>query len=247
MKSVAVYADSDLNYFDTAAFAKHTLTDWQTLASVMDHTLLRPDVSEAQLMQHCLDAVHFGFASVMVPPCWVSLAYSVLASTPVITGSVVAFPQGSALMTTKRGEAEDLLRVGAHELDMVANVGALKSGNRNLFQQDIHAVVEVAHNAGARVKAILETCLLTLEEKILASELAIAAGADFLKTSTGYAGGGATVHDVSLLRGVAGSRCEVKASGGVRTLDDARQMLEAGASRIGSSACVSIVRELGAR
>lgn len=246
MKSVAVYADPDLNFFDTAAFSKHTLTDWQTLASVMDHTLLRPDATEVQIVQHCKDAVRYGFACVMVAPCWVSLAHSALESTPVITGSVVAFPQGSALMTSKLGEAEDLLRVGARELDMVVNVGALKSGNRKLFQQDIHAVVEVAHNAGARVKAILETSLLTLEEKILASELAIAAGADFLKTSTGYAGGGATVHDVSLLRGVAGSRCEVKASGGVRTLNATQQMLEAGASRIGSSSCVDIVRELGA-
>jgi deoxyribose-phosphate aldolase len=161
-------------------------------------------------------------------------------------GVVVGFPLGASLGSTKREEAAMLVKLGAHDVDMVINVGLLKSGESQAVQQEIRGVVEVVHEAGAIVKVILETCLLSVEEKLRASELAIAAGADFLKTSTGFSTAGATPVDVALMRGVAGGRCGVKASGGIRTLADARKMLEAGANRIGASAGVAILAELKA-
>jgi deoxyribose-phosphate aldolase len=245
MSAVVVSQDADLNFFDVPAFARQALSNRRSLAALIDHTILKPDATESQVVQHCSEAVRYGFACVMVNPCWTALAHSVLDGTQVKSGCVVGFPLGASLMTNKREEADQLLRLGARELDMVLNIGALKSGNRRMVEQDIRAVVEVAQDAGAIVKVILETCLLTLEEKIVASELAIAAGADFLKTSTGFSTGGATVHDVGLLRGIAGSRCHVKAAGGIRNLEQARQMIEAGASRIGTSAGVLIIREMG--
>jgi deoxyribose-phosphate aldolase len=159
---------------------------------------------------------------------------------------VVGFPLGASLSTTKREEAFSLVKLGAHDVDMVINIGQLKAGQNAQVTDDIRGVVEVAHEAGALVKVILETCLLSVEEKLRGSELAITAGADFLKTSTGFSIAGANPQDVALLRGVAGSRSGVKAAGGIRTLEDARHMLEAGANRIGASASVAIVRELGA-
>ena len=244
MSAVASLADHDLNFFDVPAFAKQAFADSHSVAALLDHTLLKPEATDAQVMQHCQEALEFGFACVVTNPCWTALVHSHLQGSPVKTAAVVGFPLGASLMTSKREEADELLRLGARESDMVLNIGALRSGNRKLVQQDIRAVVDVAHAAGALVKVILETCLLTLEEKILASELSIAAGADFLKTSTGFSTGGATVHDVGLLRGVAGNRCEVKASGGIRTLADVRKMVEAGATRIGTSASVAILREM---
>jgi deoxyribose-phosphate aldolase len=159
-------------------------------------------------------------------------------------GVVVGFPLGANLTSTKREEAAELVRLGARELDMVLNVGLLKSGENGRVMSDIRGVVEIAHEAGALLKVILETSLLSVEEKLRASELACQAGADFLKTSTGFSSAGATVADVALLRGVAGGRCGVKASGGIRTLDDARAMLEAGANRVGASASVAIVQAI---
>ena len=150
---------------------------------------------------------------------------------------------GANLATTKREESLALIKLGAHELDMVMNIGMLKSGMNAAVEQDIRGVVQVAHDAGALVKVILETSLLSVEEKLRASELALAAGVDFLKTSTGFSTGGATPADVALLRGVAGNRCGVKASGGIRTLADAKAMLEAGATRIGASASVAILNQ----
>ena len=238
--------DSDICSFDVAAFAADTVRDWQNLAAILDHTLLKPDVTREQILQLCEEATRYRFACAMVNPCWVPLACSALAGTDIPVGAPIGFPLGASLTSTKRCETTALLRLGAREIDMVMNVGLLKSGNPSAVSQDIRAVVEVAHDAGALVKVILETCLLTLEEKLLASELAIAAGADFIKTSTGFSTGGATVDDVSLMRGVAGSRCGVKASGGVRSLDDARDLIQAGANRIGTSASVAIVRALNA-
>jgi len=179
----------------------------------------------------------------MVNPMWVPTAVSVLSGTGIPVGVVVGFPLGASLVSTLRHEAAALARLGARELDMVMNLGLLKSGMSALVEQDIRGVVQVAHEAGALVKVILETSLLSVEEKLRASELGLAAGADFLKTSTGFSTGGATVADVAILRGVAGNRCGVKASGGIRTLSDARAMLEAGATRIGASASVAILRE----
>lgn len=230
-------------YFDVAGFAARALSSASALAAVFDHTLLKPEATREQVVKLCEEAASLRFACAMVNPAWVSLAHSVMAGSGIPVGVVVGFPLGANLATTKREEAMALIKLGAHELDMVMNLGLLKSGMNSLAEQDIRGVVEVAHEAGAVVKVILETCLLSVEEKLRASELALAAGADFLKTSTGFSTGGATVADVAVLRGVAGNRCGVKASGGIRTLADARSMLQAGASRIGASASVAILQE----
>ena len=183
----------------------------------------------------------------MVNPYWVSVAADTLAGTGVPVGVVVGFPLGATLSASKRDETARVVKQGAHDVDMVLNVGLLKSARKedyDLVRQDIRGVVELAHGAGAIVKVILETCLLTFEEKLRASEIALSAGADFIKTSTGFSTGGATVDDIALMRGVAGSRAGVKASGGIRSLADASAMLHAGASRIGASASVRILAEL---
>lgn len=232
--------------FDAEGFARQALASRESLAAVIDHTLLKPEATREQVVQLCREAAEHRFACAMVNPVWAAAAHAELAGTGVPVGVVVGFPLGASMGTTKREEAAGLIRLGAHDVDMVLNVGLLKSGENHLVQQEIRGVAEVAHEAGAVVKVILETCLLSVEEKLRASELAIAAGADFLKTSTGFSKAGATAEDVALMRGVAGGRCGVKASGGIRTLADARKMLEAGANRIGASASVAIVRELEA-
>lgn len=225
---------------------KINVSDWRAVARVIDHTLLKPESTAEQVARLCEEAARFEFATAFISPSFVALAASILEGTKVKVGAPVGFPQGANLTTTKRSEAVDLLRVGADELDMVLNVGALKSRNRKLVESDIRGVVEVAHDGGAILKVILETSLLTVDEKILACELAVAAGADFVKTSTGFAGGGATVDDVALMRGVVGRRAGVKASGGIRTAGDLATMIEAGANRIGTSSGVQIIQELGA-
>jgi deoxyribose-phosphate aldolase len=245
-KAVSIEEEFSNGFFDIADFTHHALSSRSNLASVFDHTLLKPDATRDQVVRLCEEATQYGFACAMVNPAWVSTACSVLSGTGIRVGTVLGFPLGASLSITKREEAVELIKLGAHDLDMVLNIGLLKSGMNDRVQQDIHGVVEVAHEAGAIVKVILETCLLNVEEKLRASELAIAAGADFLKTSTGFSTGGATPEDVALLRGVAGGRSGVKASGGIRTLADTRAMLEAGANRIGASASVSILREFDA-
>lgn len=219
---------------------------WQSVARLIDSTLLRADTSRAQVDRLCAEAAHYGFAGVFVHPSYIALAVSLLHNTPVKVGTPVGFPLGGALTTVKRFETSEAIRLGADEIDMVMNIGALKSGNRGVVQADIAGVVAVAHPAGAIVKVILETALLTIEEKLAACELAVAAGADFVKTSTGHAGGGATVDDVALMRGVVGSRAGVKAAGGIRTAADVGRMLAAGADRIGTSAAAAIMDELSA-
>lgn len=236
----------DNGYFDSAAFTKSALSSWQSMAALLDHTLLKPEATRPQIVAVCEEAARYRFACMMVNPAWAALAYSALAGSGVPVGSVVGFPLGASLAQTKREEAAALLRLGVGELDMVLNVGALKSGCNARVEQDVRGVAELAHEAGAIVKVILETCLLTVEEKLRVSELAIAAGADFVKTSTGFSTSGATVEDVALLRGVAGARCGVKAAGGIRDLATAKAMLEAGANRVGTSSGIAIVRELGA-
>jgi deoxyribose-phosphate aldolase len=237
---------SPVSSYDAPAFAAQALSSRRALASVIDHTLLKPEATRSQVLKLCAEAAQYRFACAMVNPAWAATAYAALAGTSVPVGVVIGFPLGAGLTTTKREEAEAMLKLGARELDMVLNVGMLKSGEPSLVEADIRGVAEVVHNGGAILKVILETCLLTLEEKILASKIACNAGTDFLKTSTGFSTSGATAADVALLRGVAGSRCGVKASGGIRTLADARAMLEAGASRIGASASVAIVDALEA-
>lgn len=230
----------------------HVLTDpqllvrpWQALAGSIDHTLLKPESTREQIIRLCDEALFFNFAAVCVSPYWIALASSQLSGSAVKIAATIGFPLGASHTTVKRFEAEEAIRMGAHELDMVLNIGALKSGDRQSVQNDIAAVVEVAHAAGAIVKVILETPLLTLEEKILSCELSLAVKADFVKTATGFLGG-ATTEDVSLLRGVVGNRAGVKASGGIRTASSAQAMIDAGANRIGTSSGVAIVHELGA-
>jgi len=250
MATTLAIHDSDLDFdhggFDSVAFAARTLENWQTLASVIDHTLLKADATRDQVENLCDEAMRYRFACAMVNPVWVPTAVGVLSGTGVPVGVVIGFPLGATLVSTLRQEAAALTRLGARELDMVLPIGHLKSGNYQAVHHTIQAVSSVAHHRGALVKVILETALLTMEEKLRAAEIAIQAGADFIKTSTGFAPSGATPADVALMRGVAGARCGVKASGGIRTLADVRTLLEAGANRIGASASVAIVRELGA-
>lgn len=216
-------------------------------ARLIDHTLLKPDATEAQVRQLCAEAKQYGFASVCVNPTWVGLCRDLLVDSPVKVCSVAGFALGATLPEVKAFEAERAILSGAHEVDMVINVGRLKSGDNQTVFQDIAAVVSVAHRLGAVLKAILETALLSEEEKIAACALAQAAGADFVKTSTGFNGGGATVADVALMRRVVGPAMGVKAAGGIRTAAELRAMVAAGANRIGASAGVKIMQELEAQ
>ncbi len=237
----------DTTPYDAAAFAAHTLASPAALAAVLDHTLLKPEATRGQVIQLCHEAAEHHFACAMVNPFWVATAAETLAGTGVPVGVVIGFPLGATLSASKRDETARVLKHGAHDIDMVLNIGLLKSAGKEdyeMLRHDIRGVVELAHGAGAIVKVILETCLLTFEEKLRSSEIALAAGVDFLKTSTGFSTGGATVDDIALLRGQAGNRAGVKASGGIRTLADATAMLHAGASRIGASASVRILSEL---
>jgi deoxyribose-phosphate aldolase len=233
--------------FDTNAFAAHALSSPQNLAAVLDHTLLKPDATRNQVLQICRETLEHRFACAMVNPTWTLLAVEALKGTGVPVGVVIGFPLGATLSASKRDETARVLKYGAHDIDMVLNIGLLKSATPADYEhvkQDIRGVVELAHGNGAIVKVIIETCLLSYEEKLRASEIAISAGADFIKTSTGFSTGGATVDDIALMRSVAGTRAGVKASGGIRSLADATAMLNAGATRIGASASVKIVHEL---
>jgi len=216
--------------------------DWERLAAVIDHTLLKSDTTNAQVRQLCSEAVENGFHCVMLTPAHVALAASLVAGSSVKVATVVGFPLGASTTGTKRYEAVDAIRLGAREIDMVMNIGALKSGDRSRVEADMRGMVQVVHDNGAQLKVTIETALLSLEEKILACQLAVAAGADYVKSSTGFSHSGAMPQDISLMRGVVGDKLGVKASGGIRTLEDARAMIEAGASRIGTSAGVAIVQ-----
>ena len=213
---------------------------------MIDYSFIRPDVTRDRVSAACEEAIRFGFATVFVNPTHVALAASALRSSKTRVGSTVGFPLGANLTSTKRAEAGELLLLGAAELDMVVNISALKAKDRILVENDIRGVAEVAHGGGAILKVILETCFLTVDEKILACELAVAAGADFVKTSTALNGPGATADDVALMRGVVGNRAGVKASGGIRSAAALAAMVKAGANRIGTSAGVEIMQELGA-
>jgi deoxyribose-phosphate aldolase len=222
------------------------VSDWRSAASLIDHTLLKPDATRDQVIALCDEAVQYGFHAVVVNPANVSLAAARLRGSPVKVGTVVGFPLGANLTVIKLAEAEAALRNGAHELDMVLNVGALKSGDRILVQHEMRSMARLAHEREAILKVILETCLLNQVEKILVCSLALEEGVDFVKTSTGFGDAGATAADVVLMRGVVGHKAGVKAAGGIRTAAQVMDMLDAGANRIGSSASVEIVRELGA-
>jgi deoxyribose-phosphate aldolase len=214
------------------------------LAHMIDHTLLKPNATEDQIRQLCAEARQYLFATVCVNPTWVPLTAKLLADSPVRVCTVVGFPLGANLPAVKAYEASQCLETGAAELDMVINIGALKSGQRKLVASDIASVVEAAHPFAAIVKVIIETCYLTDEEKVTACELTRSAGADFVKTSTGLGPSGATVADIALMRRTVGPEMGVKAAGGIRTAADALAMIAAGATRIGASASIQIVREL---
>jgi deoxyribose-phosphate aldolase len=211
------------------------------MARYIDHTLLKPEATAAEIDQLCREAEQFHFASVCINPTWVKRAAENLRGTSVPVCTVIGFPLGATTPEIKAMEARRALRDGAREVDMVLNIGALKSGDFDLVRTDIEKVVDAAHDGGALCKVILETALLTDEEKVVASSLAKQAKADFVKTSTGFGPGGATVYDVALMRETVGPDMGVKASGGVRTADDAEDMIAAGATRIGASAGIEIV------
>ncbi len=211
------------------------------LAKYIDHTLLKPDATQEDIDTLCDEAIEYGFAAVCINPTWVKRAAERLRGSDVKVATVIGFPLGATTSEIKAMETRKALRDGAREVDMVINIGALKSGRNELVRKDIEKVVDAAHEGGAITKVILETALLTDEEKVIASALAKAAKADFVKTSTGFSGGGATVYDVALMRETVGPDMGVKASGGVRTLEDAEDMIAAGATRIGASAGVQIM------
>ncbi|MDH3613350.1 MAG: deoxyribose-phosphate aldolase [Gammaproteobacteria bacterium] len=214
------------------------------LARYIDHTLLKPDSTEEQVRNLCTEARDYNFRSVCVNPTWVPLAAELLRGSDVLTCTVVGFPLGANEPAIKAMEARRAIRNGAREIDMVINIGALKSGNDALVLRDIRAVVEDCVDGNAVCKVILETALLTDDEKRRASELARTARAHFVKTSTGFSTGGATVSDVALMAEVVrGAGMEVKASGGISSYSDAKAMIEAGATRLGASASIGIVRE----
>jgi deoxyribose-phosphate aldolase len=211
------------------------------LARYIDHTLLKPDASAAEIDRLCAEAAEHRFAAVCINPTWVRRAAENLRGTDVAVASVIGFPFGAGTSEVKALEARRAIRDGAREIDMVINIGALKSGMLDAVREDIARVSDACHESGAENKVIIEAALLTDEEKVIACQLARQAKADMVKTSTGYASGGATVFDVALMRETVGPRMGVKAAGGIRTAEDVQDMIAAGATRIGASAGVKIV------
>jgi deoxyribose-phosphate aldolase len=216
------------------------------IAALIDHTILKPEATRADVVKVCREARQYNFASVCVNPYWVPLVKSELAGSPVRVCTVVGFPLGATSTEAKVCETENAIRAGAQEIDMVINVGALRSGDTDTVRDDIAAVARAAHKGRAILKVILETALLDDTQKTVACQLAKAADADFVKTSTGFSTAGATAHDIALMRAAVGPAMGVKASGGIRTLDDLRKMTAAGATRIGASASVKIVEATAA-
>jgi deoxyribose-phosphate aldolase len=226
---------------NSAADRKSAIQTWQQLAAIIDHTLLRPEATADQVVRLCEEAREFSFGSVMVNSARVALAVSKLQGSGVKVGAVVGFPLGASLTSIKVSEAAEAMKLGACEIDMVMNIGALKSGDSDFVLSDIRAVAEAVHAQKSLLKVILEMGLLTEDEKLAACEISEKAGADFVKTSTGFLGGVATVEDVALMRRAV--TIGVKASGGIRNASDALKMIEAGANRLGTSSGVNIIRE----
>ena len=214
------------------------------IAKLIDHTLLKPDATQDEIRKLCEEALQYQFASVCVNPWNVAQSAELLRGSTVKVCTVGGFPLGATLPEVKVSETQKSLERGAQEIDMVINIGALKSGRTSVVEADIHGVVAASHHGGAICKVIIETCLLTREEKIQASLAAKNAGADFVKTSTGFSTAGATPDDVRLIRETIGPDTGIKAAGGVRSLEDLLKMVEAGATRIGASAGVKIIQQL---
>ncbi|MBI1296996.1 deoxyribose-phosphate aldolase [bacterium] len=225
--------------------SSHLSASVEALASTIDHTALKPETNEAAIRKLCEEARQFGFASVCVNPTWVPLCAELLVNSPVKVCTVIGFPLGATLTSVKAFETTEAIAAGATEVDMVINIGWLKDGRDGDVRHDIAAVVSAARAADpdVLVKVIIETALLSEDEKRRASKLTQDAGADFVKTSTGFSSGGATVEDVALMRSVVGESMGVKAAGGIRTAADAQAMIAAGATRLGASAGVQIMRE----
>ena len=215
----------------------------KNIAAMIDHTLLKPEATKQQIEALCQEAKEYKFASVCVNPTWVSTAKELLQGSGVMVCTVIGFPLGATTSETKAFETKNAIDHGAEEVDMVINIGALKDGNDELVENDIRAVVEAAKGK-AHTKVIIETSLLSKEEKIRACELSLKAGADFVKTSTGFSTGGATPEDIALMRKTIGPDMGVKASGGVRSTEDVQKMIEAGATRIGASSSIAIINGL---
>lgn len=211
-----------------------------TINRYIDHTLLKPESTQEQIDQLLNEAKEYDFASVCVNPTWVKYSAQALAGSDVNVCTVVGFPLGATTSAVKAFETKEAIANGADEIDMVINIGALKTGNLELVEEDIRSVVEAAN--GKLVKVIIEACLLTDEEKVTACQLSVKAGADFVKTSTGFSTGGATVADVALMRQTVGPDIGVKAAGGARSLADAQAFIEAGATRLGTSSGVAIIK-----
>lgn len=212
------------------------------IAKMIDHTLLKPDATDSEIKKLADEAKEYGFASVCVNPCHVKLVADALKDTDVKVCTVIGFPLGANTTETKVFEAKEAILNGANEIDMVLNIGKLKSGDYDYVKKDIEAVTNTAKFFGeVIVKVILETCYLTDDEKVRACKITVDAGADFVKTSTGFGSGGATVHDVELMRKTVGENFGVKASGGIRTADFAKEIVKAGANRIGTSSGIQIV------
>jgi deoxyribose-phosphate aldolase len=226
--------------FSATLGVKHVDGD---IARLIDHTMLKPDATQAQIAQLCHEARQHGFAAVCVNPTHVKLCADLLKGSNVAVCTVVGFPLGATPPEVKAYEAQQAIDDGAIEVDMVINIGALKGGEFELVERDIAMVTRTCHNSQALCKVIIEAALLTEQEKVKACELAKKAGADYVKTSTGFGPGGATVADVALMRQVVGSTMGIKAAGGIRTFADAKGMVEAGATRIGASAGVRILQE----
>ncbi len=217
------------------------MMDLQNLAALLDHTLLRPEATKAEVLRLCEEASRYGFGAIFIHPCYLDLAVSAVADTATRVGVPIGFPFGSQTTNTKVNEAVEAGERGAVELDMVINIGRLKSGEYDAVRADIAEFVQATPGAGHKV--ILETCYLTQPEKLMACRLAVEAGVDYVKTSTGFGPSGATVEDVRLLKEAVAGRAKVKASGGIRDLKSVLAMLDAGADRIGTSASVAIVEE----
>jgi len=213
------------------------------IAKIIDHTLLKADAKKDEIEKLCAEAKQYEFASVCVNPAWIQFSSELLRGTPVKVCTVIGFPLGATTTETKAFETKDAIEKGAQEVDMVINIGALKSGDVETVSRDINAVTAAAKGK-ALTKVIIETSLLTEEEKVKACQLAVEAGADYVKTSTGFSTGGATIEDIALMRKTVGPSVGVKASGGVRTVEDAEAMIRAGATRIGASSGVKIVQGL---
>ena len=245
---VATTFDSEGNVIDVSVTSEEDIENIDEdiecpLNSFIDHTLLKADATVEQITKLCQEAREYKFASVCVNSCWVRVCSELLRGSGVAVCTVVGFPLGAMIPEAKAFEAEAAIENGATEIDMVINIGALKSGDYRMVAKDIQVVCDAVHEHGALLKVIIEACLLTKEEKVIACLLAKNAGADYVKTSTGFSTGGATVEDVALMRKVVGEEMGVKAAGGIRDKETAEAMLDAGADRLGASAGVQICKE----